>query len=196
MKTHSYLYLALVRVLLPIGAAWSLFAGLEAVYFPPTWQENDSLIGALILHLKLPGTSGGIEEPLMAVGKRGEATFAFIRRLPGARARVGVEFWGRAAFESPDFKVASQDAEVTVEIAVPALFPPAGDRRWRGVSETEQRLLLSQYRIAVNGVTQLHGKFEYAQAIRFPVYVGSNPLGGSAVSDRLTAIILAARRQF
>ena len=185
-----------MRVLLPICAGWALVASFEAIYFPPTWLETDSRIGALRLHLKLPGTSAGIEEPLVAVGKPGEATFAFIRLLPGAWARVGVEFWGRAAFESPDFKVAASDAELTVEIAGPALYPPPGDRRWRGVSETEQQRLLSQYRVAVNGVTQLHGKFEYSQAIRFPVYVGSNPLGGSAVSDRLTAIILAARRQF
>lgn len=196
MKAHSYVYLLLVRVVLPISAGWALMAALQVAYFPPTWEQGGSLVGALRLRLKLPGTAGAIEEPLLAVGKPGEATFAYIRLLPGARAQVGVEFWGRAAFESPTFKIAAQDAEISVEVAVPALFPLPGDKRWRGVSEWEQRHLLSQYLIAVNGVVQLQGKFDYAQVIRAPVHVGSNPLGGSLVSDRLTATILAASRQF
>ena len=196
MKFLRALRIVVLGVLLPLAASWAVMSSVHECFFPSFWSRKASPVGALSLRLRLPGTAAGIEEPLMAVGRPGEATFAFIRLLPNARAKVGVEFWGRASFESPEFALPAQDAEITVSVAVPALYPPSNDKAWRNVSVAEQEHLTSQYLVSVDHVLRLQGQISYPQTIRGPVHIGTNPLGGSLVSDRLTAVILADWRQF
>jgi hypothetical protein len=196
MKFLRSLRFVVLALLLPLGASWVVMSSLQEGLSPSFWSRQAAQAGALSLRLRLPGTAAGIEEPLMAVGRPGEATFAFIRLLPNARAKVGVEFWGRAAFESPEFALPAQDAEIIVSVAVPALYPPSDDEAWRDISAAEREHLTSHYLISVDHIPRLKGQISYPQTIREPVHIGTNPLGGSLVSDRLTAIILADWRQF
>lgn len=196
MRLIRFFRIALLGILLPLGASWASMYSLYGLYFPSIWSRKNAQFGALTMRLRLPGTAAGIEEPLIAVGRPGEATFAFIRLLPHGRAKVGVEFWGRASFEGPEFDLPAQDGEVTISVAVPTLYPLPDDEAWRDVSETEQKHLLSEFLISVDHMPRLIGPISYHQTIHEPVYVGYNPLGGSLVSDRLTATILADWRQF
>ena len=45
--------------------------------------------------------------------------------------------------------------------------------------------------IAVDGKIRLKGPVAYDQATHAPFYVGSNPIGGSLVSDRFTGSVIS-----
>lgn len=199
MKLASRVRFAVMNILIPLGLSWVLISSIEAHYFsgpPPIWSRDFGSYGPLTLRLQLPGTSAGIEEPILTVGRAGQATFVYIRLLSGARARVGIEFWGYGATESEPFKIPSQDAQITVVASFPALFPKTGSPDWGMRSEFEQQHLQSMYVIAVDGVVRVKGPVKYDEPSRSPIYLGRNPLGGSLVSDVFTGKILAAWHQY
>lgn len=195
MKLTSQARFVAVNVLAPLTLSWVLISSLEAHFRggpPPVWSRDFSSYGPMKLRLQLPGTHAGIEEPILTVGSPGKATFVYIRLLNDSHAKVGIEFWGLSATESPAFKLPSQDATITVEVSFPALFPVKGSEDWRAVSEAEQQRLLSLYVVAVDGAVRLKGPVSYDEPARANIYLGQNPLGGSLVSDYFTGKVLAA----
>lgn len=157
---------------------------------PALYSREARTFGPVTLVVRLPGTSAGIEEPLVTVGRPGKATLVFIRLLADSKARVGIEFWGVNAVEGAPFKLSRADAQITLTISFPALFPGFGAPEWQMVPEPEQRRLLSQYVVAVDGVVRLKGSANYDEPPGSPVYIGKNPLGGSFVSDVFSGTLL------
>ena len=141
--------------------------------------------------VKLPGTHAGIAEPLLCCGRPGSATLTYIKLLPDAKARVGIEFWGLAADQGPVFSVGSADAVLHIDVYFPALFPPSSSHYWDGQSQEIEAIRLGRYYIVVNGKVQLAGKIAYAQPPYSSLYVGINPIGGSVVSSRFTGTVLS-----
>jgi hypothetical protein len=182
-------------VILPLALAWSATHLLHHELYPEpreseAWKEN--VFGPVRLAIKLPGTNAGIAEPLLACGKAGNATLVYIRLLPGARARVGVEFWGYAAEQSEEFSVGSSDAQIRVDCYLPALFPGPSDPYWDGIPPGLAAVRRSSYCIAVNGRVRLAGPVSYPQPPHSKLYYGANPFGGSLVSDRFSGSVLSA----
>jgi hypothetical protein len=199
MKPASRARFAALNILMPLGLSWILVSSIQAHFYggpPQIWSRNSGTFGPVTLRLQLPGTAAGIEEPILTVGRVGQATFVYIRLLNEAHARVGMEFWGNGAVESPPFEIPSQDAQITIKTSFPALFPERGSRDWGAVSETEQQHLLSKYFVAVDGVVRIEGPIRYDEPPRSPVYLGQNPLGGSLVSNVFTGKVLAARYDY
>ncbi len=185
-----------LNVALPALLGWVLAVQLHSRLEPESnFAAPQRGYGHVQMRLRLPGTAGGIPEPLVVCGVPGKATLVYIRLLSRARAKVGVEFWGIAAFESDVFALPAADAQIDVDCFIPALFPAEGSRRWGGVPPEIQALRRGQYRIRVGGVTRLEGRLSYGQPDRPTFYLGRNPLGGSIVSDFLTAKILAERQE-
>jgi hypothetical protein len=140
--------------------------------------------------LDLPGTAPEIPEPLLVCGRPGDATLIYIRVFKHAEARVGVEFWGVGAYESPKFKLASAFARIELVCSVPALFPAAGDPRWRSMPTSETNRLTRGYHITVDGVARLDGTVNYTVPPHSPLYIGLNPIGGSLVSSAFTGTVV------
>ena len=188
-----------LNILAPLALSWVTIGSLQALFHGesrPARHREFGTYGPLTLRLRLPGTHAGIEEPVVTVGRAGNATFVYLRLLPGSRAKVGIEFWGLSAAESREFAVSSPDALITVQASFPALYPAAGSPGWGLVSGPEQRRLLSGYLVAVDGEVRLRGPVAYEEPPRSPVYVGRNPLGGSYVSDYFTGTVVEAWHDF
>jgi hypothetical protein len=184
---------AVVDFALPFALSWVLiFFYYERYGRPdPRFEAVNSVsYGPIRLKLKLPGTEAGIPEPLVVCGRVGNASLIYIRLLKNARAKVGVEFWGLAAYESQEFVLPAADAQIDFNCAVPAFFPKEGDSAWQTTSAADQRLRSHRYTIEVDGIVRLEGVVDYDQPPGSPLYVGSNPLGGSLVSDLFTGKIL------
>lgn len=150
--------------------------------------------GPLCLTIKLPGTHAGIPEPLASIGMAGNASLIFIRLLSDSRAKVGIEFWGDELTEGDAFQVPAPDAEITVTCYVPALFPGKSNALWKGVPPEKREKATGAYLIQVDGITRLEGRTPYVQPEDSPIYIGTNPLGGSFVSNKFTGAVLKMRR--
>jgi hypothetical protein len=188
----------LVDFVVPLALAWLVVAVVHARYGatdPTILAPKGPSFGAVRLKLQLPGTWAGIEEPILTCGKSGNATFVYLRIFYHAKARVGIEFWGIGSYESPEFDLPAQDAQLDVACSFPGLFPKAGSPEWEATPPSEQEHLLGSYTVSVNGVVRLKGPVRYAQEPHLPVYLGTNPLGGSFVSNVFTGRILAVTRQ-
>ncbi len=188
----------LANFALPIAFAWVAVASFHALYAPvdPTvFAPKAHSFGAIRMRLKLPGTWGGIDEPILICGKPGKASLVYIKLFYHAKAKVGIEFWGFRAFESPEFDLPAQDAQIELACSIPALYPAAGDPEWQAMSAAAETHLLRNYIIAVDGVVRLSGQVDYGQDPHMPVYLGVNPLGGSFVSNEFTGKILSASQK-
>jgi hypothetical protein len=190
---------ALLSVAVPVVVAWLLMHVVHSRVYPeepraPAAEANS--YGPVRMRLVLPGTSAGIPEPLVACGITGNASVAYIRLLPGNRAKVGIDFWGMRADQSPDFPIPSSDAVIDVVCYLPAFFPPETDPYWGGLSQEFRRMRRNEYYIEVNGVVRLKAPATYIQAEHSPIYYGENPLGGSLVSDRFTGVVLSASQKY
>jgi len=192
------LVLAVVlNVVLPATLAWTcvwIASSHKVDGRPHSLVEEPDKYGPVTLRLKLPGTAGEIPEPLLVIGRPGRAALVYIRLLKQARAKVGVEFWGQAAFESSDFGLPAADAVIEVTCWLPGFFPREGDLYWGQLSPRIQAIRRSGYQIAVNGVVRLSGPVSYEQPKHEPFYFGKNPLGGSLVSDRFTGTMISMRQ--
>ena len=183
-----------LNIVVPIVLAWicvSLAQRLSKKPLSSDLREMPTAYGPVKLKLKLPGTSGRIPEPLFVYGSPGKAALVYIRLLANARAQVGVEFWGLGAIESEAFTLPSADAVIEVDCYLPVFFPRAGDPYWGNLSPELQAFRRSDYMIAVDGKIRLKGPVAYDQATHAPFYVGSNPIGGSLVSDRFTGSVIS-----
>ncbi|HVT73219.1 MAG TPA: hypothetical protein VHD61_08790 [Lacunisphaera sp.] len=141
-----------------------------------------------------PAAAAGVAEPLVVTGVPGRATLAYMRVLPGGKARLGVEFWGYGAFESDEVNVPS-DAPALVVVHFPALYPPVGDARWAGVERALQEARRSQVSILVNGKVVLNRAAPDTGAPSAPVAFGENPVGGSLVLPRFSGRLQAGTRR-
>jgi hypothetical protein len=185
------------NVIVPMALAWSLTA-LARLELAPRGNTLGSLSGEspgpVRLRLRLPEIEGRTSEPLVVCGQQGSATLAYIRFLGGARAKVGMEFWGLGASESQEFAVPAGGGPIEVACYFPALYPKSGDRFWENMPAPRQALLRTQFVILVNGAVRLKGRTTYDQPVHMPIYIGANPLGGSVVSGVYTGSVLAATR--
>lgn len=162
--------------------------------YPPNVMQlapKGASYGVIRVKFKLPGTSAGIPEPLLTVGKPENASIVYIRLISRARARVGVAFWGLPAIESDIFRLPAMDAEIEVTFFLPALFAPIGDAAWGGIPASLQEIRKKRFYILVDNVVRLKGPIDYPQPPHSPVYVGENPVGGSYVTDRFSGTVLA-----
>lgn len=198
MIQTSGLRILLLQIAAPVVLGWVLISSLQSALFPPPpqWSRSARQHGQLTLKLKLPGTSAGIAEPIVSVGRAGSATLVFIRLLPQSQAKVGVEFWGIGAWESDSFPLPAQDAMITVTTSFPALYPDEEDSLWNWMPVSTKTHLLTHYAISVEGIPRLSGVVKYKQEPNQPRYLGSNPLGGSLVSVSFTGQLLESWQAF
>jgi hypothetical protein len=190
----------LVRdALVPGVLAWLIVIALHRTLYPSDLRAvaaSTNGYGQVHLRIGLPGTHAGIPEPLLACGRVGNASLVYIRLLPNARARVGVEFWGLELDQGDEFSLPAADAVIDVTCSLPALYPPLKDSAWASVDAATQQRLTHEYAILVNGVVRLKGMVEYREPPHSPLYLGSNPLGGSFVSSRFSGTILDSDQKF
>jgi hypothetical protein len=199
MKVPSRARFVAINIVAPLALSWLLISRVQARYFdaaPRVWSRDVGSFGPLTLKLQLSGASGGTAEPILTMGRAGQATLVFIRMLSDRRAKVGIEFWGNGAVESPPFEIPPAGAQVTVEASFPALFPVRGSLDWGAVSDAEQRHLLSRYVVAVDHVARVSGPVNYEQPANSPIYLGANPLGGSIVCGIYSGKVLAAWHEY
>jgi hypothetical protein len=184
---------ATVNFLLPILLAWLLATALHNHLHPSDDRPvapNGDRFGPISIKIGLPGTIGGLPEPLLVCGRTGNAELVYIRILAHSKARVGVEFWGLRADESDTFDLPSMDAVLDVKCYLPAFFPKEGDDYWRNLPASIQGSRRTQYFIVIDNVVRLKGPSKYDIRPHSPIYFGRNPLGGSLVSDSFTGRIL------
>ena len=163
--------------------------------YPPDVMQTapkGASYGTISVRFKLPGTSAGIPEPLLTVGKQGNASIVYIRLINRARAKVGVQFVGLQPIEGDVFNLPAMDAEIEVTFFLPALFAPMGDPAWGGMPPPLQEIRKKRFYILVDNVVRAKGPIDYVQPAHAPVYVGENPVGGSYVTDRFSGTVLAA----
>ena len=199
MSPASRARFAAVNILAPLALSWLVVSVVQPQLFDAaarTWSRDASSFGPMMMKLQLSGASGGTPEPILTVGRVGRATLVYIRMLPRGRASAGIEFWGNSAVESPPFEVPPTGATVTLEASFPALYPAMGSPDWGAVSDAEQRHLLSRFVVAIDRVARVSGPVSYDEPPNEPVYMGSNPLGGSIVSGVFTGRVLAAWHEY
>jgi hypothetical protein len=163
--------------------------------YPPTVAElapDGSSYGAVRVRFQLPGTSGGIPEPLLTVGDKQKASIVYIRLLNHARAKVGVQFLGLPPVEGDEFSLPAMDAQIEVKFFLPGLFAAVGDPSWGGTSASLQGIRKGRFYILVNNVVREKGLIDYPQPAHPRIYVGENPVGGGYVTGGFSGTFLAA----
>jgi hypothetical protein len=180
------------NVVVPVILAWGLVNGTLRLTRPVRSSIAEAgSFGAVTVKFKLPGTAAGIPEPIFVYGRAGNAALVYIRLLQGDRAKIGLEFWGKGAFESAEFPVPALGATLSVACYLPSFFPREGDSDWGNLSPAFQKMRRSEYLVAVDGVARLRGPIEYPFHAHPSFYAGLNPFGGSLVSDRLTGFLVS-----
>ncbi len=189
---------AAVNIIIPLVLAWWLAGALYRRIHSSVADRapTRSAFGAISLKLELPGTSGGIPEPLVVCGVPGPAALVYIRLLSRERAKVGVEFWGLGAFEGDPFALPAGHSPISLTCALPALYPPENDPRWARTAPDLAKLRRGEYLITVNGTVRLEGAVTYEQPEHSRLYFGANPVGGSLVTNRFTGTILDVSQSF
>jgi len=189
---------AALNIVIPLLVAWWLASALYRHLHPSAADQapSRSAFGAISLKVGLPGTAGGIPEPLIVCGVPGRAALVYIRFLSRKQAKVGVEFWGLGAFEGEPFALPADPSPISLTCALPALFPPVGDHRWGQAAPGAAALRHGEYLITVNGVVRLEGAVAYEQPEHSRLYFGTNPVGGSLVTNRFTGTILDVSQSF
>jgi hypothetical protein len=190
---------AAINWVLPVLLACSLTIALHRRLYPPVVKVavvQRSGFGPLRLRLQLPLHHAGIPEPLVVCGEIGSASLVYVRLLPHARARVGIEFWGLELDQGPEFPLSADDAQIVVTCEVPAFYPEEGSAAWGKVARDVQSRRRHEFRVAVDGIVRLEGRVNYRLPEHAPIYFGANPLGGSFVSSLLTAKILQVSQEF
>lgn len=183
-----------MNVLIPILLGLITAHVIHRRFYPPNVTQmapKGGSYGTIKVKFKLPGTSAGIPEPLLTVGKPENASIVYIRLINRARAKVGVQFWGVPPIEGDIFNLSAMDAEIEVTFFLPALFAPIGDPAWGGMPPSLQDIRKRRFYILVNNVVRAKGAIDYPQPAHAPVYVGENPVGGSYVTDRFSGSVLA-----
>ena len=185
------------RNLVQAGSATSMFTGeitdVRRGGSPAAAIGREFDYGAVRMLVELPANAAGVPEPLVVVGEPGEATLGYVRVLPHGLIKVGVEFWGVGAYESPPIPASSAKL-VDIIFHFPALYVPVGDLRWRNVPRPVQQQLLSQLRIVVDGVTALEQPVGTPIPRQAVVYFGVNPVGGSLVGSAFTGRLMQVSR--
>jgi hypothetical protein len=154
---------------------------------------SDGGYGAVRMLVRLPGYSSGAPEPMVVIGKPGEANLGYVRVLPEGRFKVGAEFWGVGAYESEELS-APTGQPVEIVFSFPAFFPPPGSFRSKGVLRTVQEARRQRLQIKVDGRLVLEREVNAPLPGRLDIYYGRNPVGGSLVYPVFTGEVLQATR--
>lgn len=160
--------------------------------FPPIPDQFGDH-GAVRLMVQLPAEAEGIPEPLVVVGKPGDAVLGYVRILPGGMIKVGVEFWGIGVAESGSVAADSLNP-VEIIFSFPALYPVEGDPRWGKVPRDEQGRLRSHLAVRVNEMIVLEKVSPVAPPRVVDFAFGMNPAGGSLVNSVFTGRLLQVTR--
>ncbi len=176
------------------GSAYQVFAGeISDVRRTGNPEMPDQEFGALRMVLELPAKAAGIPEPLVVLGKTGEAALGYVRVLPHGLIKMGTEFWGWGAQESEPVP-ANSTKPVEVMFSFPGLYPPVGDARWGDVPVAKQIMLRSSLIIKVNGTVVLESGVTAPVPNVSAITFGQNPAGGSLVSWAFTGRLLLVSR--
>ena len=182
-------------LVLPVALAWGFVHFLHGRLHRGDIREVPAIAaapGPITLRVKLPGHHAGIAEPIVVLGRSGQAVMVYLKLFPHNQVRIGIEFWGRRSDESALFSVPCAEAQLAITCFLPALFPPEGDPQWGGVPARLQTLRRTRYYLTVDRVVRLTAPVDYPMDPHPNLYLGLNPLGGSIVSDRFTGSILNA----
>ena len=123
-------------LVLPVALAWGFVHFLHGRLHRGDIREVPAIAaapGPITLRVKLPGHHAGIAEPIVVLGRSGQAVMVYLKLFPHNQVRIGIEFWGRRSDESALFSVPCAEAQLAITCFLPALFPPEGDPQWGGV---------------------------------------------------------------
>jgi len=155
--------------------------------------SKDQQFGAMHLRVAAPPVSNNSAEPLFVVGIPGRAVLAYMRISPEGLTTFGVEIWGIGSYESPPQHV-DLSKPLECEYSFGSLYPPSGHPAWNGLPVEQQMALERTLRITVNGNSVLDITRETPGLASLPVYVGSNPVGGSLVNAGFSGKVLLSYR--
>ena len=180
----------------PLLLAWASTTALHRRIYPEPMTpaaEGELISGPVHLVLRLPGTYAGIAEPLFVYGSPGNATLAYIRLLPGAKAQVGVELWGYKKIESDEFSIPPDQGVIRVDCSVPSFYQNQAASYWEGMDPSLSQVLRRRILLAVDGQVRLRAEYDYVRNPNAILALGANPLGGSVVSSRFTGTVLSPK---
>lgn len=142
--------------------------------------------GPIQMKIRLPGLDAALPEPVLVCGKEGRATLLYVRFYPKNRLRIGADFWGIGDLEGPIFTAPSSQAVLTVQCYLPFLYAKGEFKAPASIPDLKP----DEIAIVVDGVVRMRGYYSGTLEQHLPLYYGSNPLGGSVVSDRFGGTIL------
>jgi len=135
--------------------------------------------------LALPERRAYVREPLVVTGETGRGDFVFVEYLDAERVRFGLDHWGRGTVFSEALGLAGTGTHV-IDVSLES-FP--GARVGAAAAREPQRV-----RVAVDG------REVWARDVRLyavgarDVFVGRNPLGGTACAPLFTGAMLDVKR--
>ena len=168
---------------LPVSAAEYPFTGLPAVL---------SGAGPVGLRLFLPPYGAQKNEPLIAMGHQGSASFVFVRSIDATHVQVGLETWGSAAILGDPVEVDRQQAQ-RVEVTAPALFPDENPNI-RRLPDDAKEWLRHHVTIEWNGKTVLRRRIATLPAGGGEMGIGINRIGSSLLDPVFTGVVVGVER--
>ncbi|MCX6955666.1 MAG: hypothetical protein NTV51_26275 [Verrucomicrobia bacterium] len=135
------------------------------------------------LAVMFPTQRGTERDPLVVTGQTGRGDFLFVEYLDGGRVRFGLDHWGKA----PVFS-----APLAVDFATPHAIEVSLESFPRVLKEKREPKKIE---------VKLDGREVWAQEARLfavgvqEVFVGRNPIGGTACPPLFTGAILEVKRE-
>lgn len=149
---------------------WNVFASEKADYT------------SIRLRLQFPVERSGVREPLIVTGESGAADFIWVEYLNNGDVRFGLDHWGRPPVFSSSFQV-DRTAEHWLEISLGS-FPGF---RWNRVG-------LQHLTVRLNGDLAWELATQLYRAGPEDLFIGYNPVGGTAGAPFFTGSILEVER--
>jgi hypothetical protein len=138
------------------------------------------------VRLRLPEGRLGRREPLVTTGVAGRGDFLFVEYLEGGRLRLGLDSWGAGTLWSEPLAL-DRAKEHEIKAVFGALAGPA--ILGQAEADADGRL-----QVTVDGQVVWERVADFHPAKANQVYVGANPLGGTACEEKFTGVILGSRR--
>ncbi|PTX92597.1 phospholipid carrier-dependent glycosyltransferase [Opitutus sp. ER46] len=116
----------------------------------------------------------GAREPLATTGVTGGADFLFVEYLDAARIRFGLEHWGKSPiYGAPLAWADAEPRQLAIRLgSFPGADPGAG-----------------RVEVSVNGRPMWSAPARFYRADAADVFIGTNPVGGTACSERFSGEI-------
>ena len=137
---------------------------------------------AIRLRVQFPIERPGVREPLIVTGESGAADFIWVEYLNNGDVRFGLDHWGQPPVFSRSFRV-DRTAEHWLEISLGS-FPGF---RWN-------RAGLQHLTVRLNGATAWETETRLYRFAPEDLFIGHNPVGGTAGAPAFTGSILEVQR--